>query len=69
MGTIQLRRTRVALLPAAVLMAFGVANAGVAQGATQTFSFTGGEQTFIVPNSVSSLHVVAIGGKGHSIGQ
>src|SRR2546429_4174997 len=31
---------------------------------TQTFSFTGGERTFTVPQGVSSLDVVAGGGKG-----
>ena len=64
LGSIQLRRARVALLPAAALMVFGTASAGVAQGATQTFSFTGGEQQFFVPPGVTKMNVVAIGGKG-----
>ena len=41
LGSIQLRRARVALPPAAALMVFGTANVGVAQGATKTFNFTG----------------------------
>jgi hypothetical protein len=32
----------------------------------QGFSYTGGEQTFTVPAGVSSVHVVAIGGRGGS---
>jgi len=40
---------------------FAVASAGAA---TQTFSFTGAEQTFTVPSGVTSLHVVAIGANG-----
>lgn len=35
-----------------------------AQAATQTFLFTGAEQTFKVPGGVTSVHVVAIGGAG-----
>jgi hypothetical protein len=35
-----------------------------AQAATQTYTYTGGEQTFTVPAGVFSLHVVAIGGAG-----
>jgi hypothetical protein len=37
---------------------------GTAQAATTTFSFTGAEQTFTVPQGVTSLHVVAVGGRG-----
>lgn len=36
--------------------------------ASQTFRFTGGEQTFTVPAGVTSIHVVAIGGAGASGG-
>jgi hypothetical protein len=42
----------------------GLLWSGVAQAATTTFSFTGGEQTFVVPQGVTSLNVVAIGGEG-----
>ncbi|HET7485217.1 MAG TPA: hypothetical protein VFJ64_07545 [Solirubrobacterales bacterium] len=35
-----------------------------AQATTATFAFTGGEQTFVVPAGVTSVHVVAIGGSG-----
>ena len=31
---------------------------------TQTFSYTGGEQTFTVPTGVTQIHVIAIGGTG-----
>jgi hypothetical protein len=34
------------------------------QAATQTFTFTGAEQTFTVPGGVTSVHVVAIGAGG-----
>src|SRR5262249_42775645 len=37
---------------------------GVAQGATATFNFTGAEQTFVVPNGVTAIHVDAVGGRG-----
>ena len=36
----------------------------VAQAATNTFGYTGGEQQFIVPQGVTSLHVLAVGGTG-----
>ena len=35
-----------------------------APGVTQTFTFTGAEQTFVVPADVSEINVVAIGGQG-----
>jgi hypothetical protein len=35
-----------------------------ATGITQTFTFTGAEQAFVVPTGVSQINVVAIGGKG-----
>lgn len=38
--------------------------AAPAQAATATFAFTGSEQTFTVPAGVTSLQVVAVGGKG-----
>lgn len=40
--------------------------AAPAQATTQTFLFTGAEQTFKVPGGVTSIHVVAIGGGGGS---
>ncbi len=43
---------------------------GGAQAATTTsFGFTGGEQTFTVPAGVTSIHVVAIGGRGGAGGK
>src|SRR5205823_7904845 len=35
-----------------------------AQATTQTFAYTGAEQTFTVPAGVSSVHVAAVGGSG-----
>src|ERR1700689_263557 len=35
-----------------------------AQASTQTFNYTGGEQTFTVPAGVTSVEVLAIGGRG-----
>jgi hypothetical protein len=47
-------------------LAFAVGHSAVAQAATttKTFSFTGSEQSFVVPDGVTSIHVVAVGGKG-----
>lgn len=45
-----------------VLVAAPLARA--ADPVTATFSFTGGEQQFVVPAGVSSVHVVLIGGRG-----
>lgn len=42
--------------------------ADLARAATQTFTFTGSEQTFVVPAGVTRLHVVAIGGRGGEAG-
>ncbi len=54
---------------ALALVAFvGAASSSSASAATQTFHFTGAEQTFTVPTEVSSLHVVAIGGTGGDAG-
>jgi hypothetical protein len=50
-----------------VLALAGVSAALFAQpaaAATQSFFFTGGEQTYTVPAGVSSVHVVAIGARG-----
>jgi hypothetical protein len=60
-------RTRtVALAVAAVLVqALGsVTPAHAADPVTQTFTYTGLEQTFLVPDDVDVLHVVVVGGKG-----
>jgi hypothetical protein len=42
--------------------------AAPAQATTQTFTYTGAEQTFKVPGGVTSIHVVAIGGSGGASG-
>ena len=50
--------------------AFGLAGAlcllwsGVASATTKTFTFTGAEQTFVVPTGITKLHVDAVGGRG-----
>jgi hypothetical protein len=35
-----------------------------AQAAISNFAYTGGEQAFVVPTGVSSIHVLAVGGSG-----
>jgi hypothetical protein len=35
-----------------------------AQAAISNFAYTGGEQAFVVPSGVSSIHVLAVGGSG-----
>jgi len=40
-----------------------------AAAVTQTFTFTGNEQTFTVPSGVSTIHVAAIGGRGGKAGE
>src|SRR5271167_1977626 len=35
-----------------------------AQATTQTFTYTGGQQTFTVPAGVFSVQVLAVGGRG-----
>lgn len=50
---------------AGVLAALGnVSAARAADTVTQTFSYTGGEQTFTVPAGVHSVEVSAVGGRG-----
>jgi hypothetical protein len=44
------------------------AGASSATAATQTFKYTGSEQTFTVPAGVSTVHVLAIGGYGGKSG-
>lgn len=61
------RRIRTALTAASVMAAGGVALgvAPAAQAATPTvFSYTGAEQTYVVPANVQAVDVVAVGGKG-----
>ena len=61
------RRLAVAVLASCVLILVGgVSVAGASQ--TQTFAYTGGEQTFTVPAGVTSLEAVAVGGNGGSTG-
>jgi hypothetical protein len=49
-----------------VIALVGGGSAACASAATQTFLFTGTEQTFTVPLGVQSVEVVAIGGNGGS---
>ena len=37
---------------------------GAAQAETTTFTYTGADQTYTVPAQVTSLHVIAVGGRG-----
>jgi hypothetical protein len=55
------RRTALLFLLSALLLA---ANVAPAAAVTQTFGYTGGEQTFAVPAGVSSLRVLIVGGSG-----
>ena len=63
-GTVHVRPVRVTLLAAALSLGVGVAGVSSALATTKTFNSTGGEQQFVVPPGVTSLNVVAIGGKG-----
>ena len=54
---------RICLISAAAL-ALAAAVAAPTQAATQTYSYTGAEQTFTVPAGVTSLSVFAVGGSG-----
>ena len=42
----------------------GLLLSSVAQATTKTFTFTGAEQTFVVPTGISKLHVDAVGAPG-----
>ena len=55
---------RAALSALCTLACVLVVPAARAQAVTQTFSYTGGEQTFTVPAGVFSLEVRAVGGRG-----
>nr|WP_246324744.1 fibronectin type III domain-containing protein [Petropleomorpha daqingensis] len=46
-----------------------MAPAAQAETTTQFFSYTGGEQTFVVPDGVTSIHVLAVGGHGGEVEQ
>ena len=54
------------LVLSAVLTLIFLVGTASAETVTKTFSYTGGEQTFEVPASVSSIEVVAVGGRGGS---
>lgn len=59
--------SRTAVLSALCALAAVLASpVAAAQATTQTFSYTGGEQTFTVPAGVTSLEAVATGGSGGS---
>jgi hypothetical protein len=53
-----------AVVLVAIALPVSLSNAGAASGGTKTFTFTGGEQAFSVPDGVTSLDVTAVGGKG-----
>lgn len=53
-----------ALLCGLCALAWAPASAGAV---TQTFSYTGAQQTLMVPAGVSSVHVVAVGGRGGTV--
>jgi hypothetical protein len=53
-----------ALLAAVAACCIGVVVPASAGAETQTFVPTGGEQTFTVPSGVTSIHVIAVGGRG-----
>jgi hypothetical protein len=60
--------SRSALLAACFLAAAFGATAATARATTDTFGYTGAEQTFTVPNGVSSALVSAVGARGGDIG-
>ncbi|HZE07028.1 MAG TPA: hypothetical protein VE127_17500, partial [Solirubrobacteraceae bacterium] len=51
----------------AVLVASAVMGAGAA--AADTFTYTGGEQSYTVPAGITGLHVVLVGAAGAAVGQ
>ena len=57
-----MRALRVGAAPAAVLAALCLA--APAGAVTTTFSYTGAQQQFVVPAGVTSVHVLAVGGRG-----
>lgn len=52
------------VLALAGLLSLGGAASARAQPGSQTFGYTGGEQTLVVPAGVASVHVIAVGGRG-----
>ena len=62
-----MRRQRLMIRPAgalAVAVLGGLFFSAVAQATTKTFTFTGAEQTFVVPSGITKIHVDAVGGSG-----
>lgn len=59
---------RRALIPALGCLSLLGLTAASAGATTQTFTYTGSEQTFTVPAGVSTVHVLAIGGYGGKSG-
>jgi hypothetical protein len=53
-----------ALLAAVAACCIGIVLPASAGAETRTFLPTGGEQTFTVPSGVTSVHVIAVGGRG-----
>jgi hypothetical protein len=59
------QRTAVRTLVATSLVVVGAAATSArAQATTQTFAYTGTDQAFVVPQGVTSVQVVAVGGRG-----
>jgi len=61
---LRFRARRTVLLATFAMAGLVVWGVAPAQAATQTFTYTGGEQVFVVPAGVTTLHVVVIGGAG-----
>src|SRR5262249_45247531 len=59
-----MRRIQLATVVLAATLIIVGGGAAWAETTTQTFTYTGGEQTFTVPPGVFSVHVVAIGAAG-----
>ena len=58
------RLARFSVVSAAMCLGLATGGSGIARATTKSFFFTGAEQTFKVPAGVTSLHVVAVGGRG-----
>jgi hypothetical protein len=52
------------MLASVLSLAWVAAPISTAQAETTTFTYTGEDQTYTVPDAVISLHVIAIGGRG-----
>ena len=59
-------RLRLTGMVVASCVGLGLLGAGSAFAETQTFTYTGGEQTFTVPAGVSSVEVLGVAGHGGS---